>query len=67
MFEFVNIFVAIIEMFIKKIFNDEKLFAMTTFAKKFEKNNIYVFERIDFNFNVTILSTRYKFLQKLDL
>ena len=34
----------------KKIFKGEKLLAMTTFAKKFERNNIHVFERINFNF-----------------
>ena len=51
MFEFFDTFFAMIEMFIKKIFKNEKLFAMTTFAKIFEKNNIFIFERIDFNFN----------------
>ena len=51
MLEFFDTSVAMWNMSIKEVFKDEELFAMTTLAKKFEKSNTHVFERIDFNFS----------------
>ena len=51
MLEFYDIFIAVCDMFIKKVFRNEKLFAMTTLEKKSKKNNTHVFKRIDFKFS----------------
>ena len=51
MFEFFNIFVAVLKMIIKKIFRVKLLRTATTLVKNVEKNNIHVFKLFIFNFN----------------